>query len=103
MYVGTDFSEVNPGETIPLTLDFVNDVASGIIISSVGWSSGVVTGFDPNGTSIATGSPLKDGTKTTQFFHSFLAGVKYRVTATATMSDGSIMILYSHVPCRSQA
>ena len=102
MYVGRDFSEVNVGEKIPLTFDFVNDIPEGPTITSVVWACAVATGNDPNASDCIIGDPLIEGTKVTQEFYNFKAGVKYLVTATVTLSDGSKYVLYSHVPCREE-
>lgn len=102
MYVGNDFSDVNPSETVPLTFDFVNDIKTvGVTVASAVWSVSVSTGYDPSPSSRLISTPANSGTQTSQFFGNALAGVKYLVAAVATMSDGSIMELFSHVSCKA--
>jgi len=102
MYAGTDFSEVNAPESVPLTFDFVKDVKSvGVTIVSAVWTCVASTGADASAATRLTGAPTNSGTQSTQTFANGLPGVKYIVACVATMSDGSKLELYSHVPCRA--
>jgi hypothetical protein len=105
MYVGNDFSEINVGEEVPLTLDFVNDLNSGESIDHAqqpSWVCTVTSGIDSTPDDCWIEPPTIEGTATTRLFGNAKAGVTYRVTATILSTDGATLILYSHIPCRAQ-
>lgn len=100
-YVGRDFPIMDPSEQIDLTLDFVNDAARCDNIASATWTVAVVTGVDASASTRALGSISTSGQKVTQRMGGLLTGVKYKVTALATMQSGEVLGLYSNVTGKS--
>lgn len=97
MYTGKDFSEMNPSEEIPLTIDFVNDIPPDIAINSATFTSSVLRGEDADGANKVTGSITINGTKVTRKVKNVVGGVLYRLEATATLADNSKYTLFTHV------
>lgn len=100
-YVGRDFPIMDPSEQIDLTIDFVNDAARCDLIASATWTIAVVTGTDASSATRAIGSTTWTGQKVTQRMGGLLTGVKYKVTALATMQSGEVLGLYSNVTGKS--
>lgn len=100
-YIGRDFPIMDPSEQIDLTIDFVNDAAKGDDIASATWTVAVVTGTDASASTRALGDIDVCGQQVTQRMGGVLNGVKYKVTALATMDSGEVLGLYSHVTGKS--
>lgn len=100
-YVGRDFPIMDPSEQIDLTLDFVNDAARCDNIASAVWTVTVVTGVDGSASTRALGAISTCGQRVTQRMGGLLTGVKYKVTALATMQSGEVLGLYSNVTGKS--
>jgi hypothetical protein len=92
---------MDPSEQIDLTLDFVNDAARCDAVASATWTVAVVSGTDASYATRAIGDPTWCGQSVTQRMGTLLTGVKYKVTALATMNSGEILGLYSHVTGKS--
>jgi hypothetical protein len=103
MYIGKDFDPSDPTENEVYALDFVNDIPATLTVASSVWTCVAVTGTDANASSrLVGGSSVSGTTKSTQRIAGLLAGVKYRLTATATLSDTTTVVsLYSHVSCNA--
>jgi len=98
-YVGADWDDIDPGETILLGLNFADDVATGDSISSATWTCSVASGVDASPSSRISGGPLISGTLVQIMVTGMLPGVLYRLQAYATLASGQIVTLYSHVAC----
>lgn len=97
MYVGRDFDVADVGENEVYTLDFANDLGDGETLSTTTWTIAVVTGTDASPSSHLSGSPVIDGTASSQRITGLLGGVLYRVQAIVTTSASNTLSLYSHV------
>jgi hypothetical protein len=97
MYVGQDFDPSDVGEDELYTFDFVNDVACGETIVTATWSCAAVDGQDPDAASRVVGPASWLGTETTQRVAGMLAGVRYRLLASAFTTFGNTKHLWSHV------
>lgn len=96
-YVGKDFSPIAPSEADDLTFDFTNDVRDCDSISTAAWTIEVETGTDAQAAQRLSGSPVHCGLQTTHRIAFPINGVKYKVSATATMRSGQILTLHSFV------
>lgn len=100
-YVGRDFPIMDPSEQVDLTFDFSNDAARCDNVASATWTVAVVTGTDASASTRAIGDVDTSGQEVTQRMGGLLNGVKYKVTALATMNSGEVLGLYSHVTGKS--
>lgn len=92
---------MDPSEQIDLTLDFVNDAAKCDDVASATWTIAVVSGTDASASTRAIGSTTWCKQSVTQRMGGLLTGVKYKVTALATMKSGEVLGLYSNVTGKS--
>jgi hypothetical protein len=100
MYVGIDFDPTDGSEIEYYTLNFINDLVAGEMITQATWSIAVVTGTDPSAASRISGTAEIDptGTMTSQQFANLLNTVKYRLTANVLTNFGNSKSLWSHAP-----
>lgn len=96
-YVGRDFPNLDPTNQRDLTLDFVNDAARCDHVASATWTVEVVKGVDASYATRALGATTWRGQLVTQRMGGLLDGVKYKVTALATMRSGEVIGLYSNI------
>ncbi len=80
-------------ETITLTLDFVNLLATGETISSAEWDVAVVLGTDANPNAMKSGAVAISGSKVSQKITAGTSSVTYRMKAKATTSLGQVISL----------
>lgn len=99
MYTGCDFLVTNPGEKETYGLDFVNDLPSGDSLSAVSFSLTVAEGDDPTPSTHLDGLPNIVGTVALQTLSGLLANNNYLLKCTATTTNGSTLILFSHIRC----
>lgn len=102
-----DFSPTEPGAIGDYTIDFTGNVPAGGISSAV-WSLAVryvAPGYpiDPAPASRLSGAVTVAGVATVQRIAGLYAGNTYLVTATATMEDGEIVILWCTLSCVAPA
>lgn len=108
-YAGRDWPDIDPGEIDIFSFDFKRWFADGETISSAVWDCAVATesgGTDAGPASRLLGAPFADpdsATITAQRAGGFLAGVRYRLRALVTTSNGNVKAMYSHVTCRAPA
>jgi hypothetical protein len=104
MYAGRDFDPSDPGESEIYTLDFAKDMQSGDTIISAEWFCEVAQvsdGVDADaGPDYVIGLPVSGGTRTSQRFEGFKAGVTYALQAKVVTQKGDTVSLWSHVECR---
>ncbi len=103
-HLGADFDPTEPGSVGDYTIDFGPNVPPAGSIDSVVWATTVryvapTYSLDPSPGSLVHGSPSVSGSATIQRLEGFVAGNTYLVTATATMSDGEVVILWCGLPC----
>ncbi len=97
-FVG-DWSDVDSGERVPLSIDFAAQLPQGDTIT--GTPTVVVAayfGADPNAAALAYGPPALSGTIVTQFVGTaFVPGVVYRVSMSVATTSGAILTPYAHI------
>jgi hypothetical protein len=106
MYVGRDFDPSDTGESERFTFDFVNDLQTGDVITSVTWTCEVAATSelaDDAAAACIDGAPVISGTKTTQRVTGLQPGVRYVLQAEATTVVGDVVSLWSHVECKEPA
>ena len=79
----------------------MNDAARCDNVASATWTVEVELGTDASASTRAIGSVTTSGQSVTQRMGGLLDGVKYKVTALATMQSGEVLGLFSYV--RGQA
>ena len=84
-------------ETIILSHDYVNLLASGETISTVEWDVSVVSGTDASPNAMKSGAVSISGSKVSQKIIGGLVGVTYRQKAKATTSQGQILVLVADI------
>ncbi len=102
-----DFTPTEPGAIGDYTIDFAANVPAGGI-DSAAWTLAVryvAPGYvlDPTPASRLIGAATLTGTATVQRIAGLSAGNTYLVTATATMEDGEIVILWCTLSCVAPA
>lgn len=96
-YVGRDFSPISPNEWEDKSFDFGNEVSDPCdVITSATWSISVDSGSDASVATRLSGSPNNCDLVTTQRIAQPVDGVRYKVTALATMQSGQKLELYSY-------
>lgn len=100
MYCGADFSPTDGSEIEYYTLNFVNDLVAGEVITQASWSIAVVEGTDAGAASRINGPAQIDptGIMTSQQFANLLNSCIYRLTATVVTNLGNVKSLWSHTP-----
>ena len=99
MYIGADYSAIDPTETAAFSMDFTNDLGSGETINTATWTCVDITGLDTSASSRLIGSATTTGSIVTQRVGTCLAGSIYRLTATIVTSASQTLSLWSHVAC----
>lgn len=103
MHCGADFPPVNPGalDAGPYSIDFVNDVPSGVTISTALVTISVLQGTDSNPMNLIAGSNPSQiqGTIVTQLLRNFQSGNIYIFSIDAVGTDGNSYNLYAYIPC----
>ena len=79
----TDFSAKRPGETELFTVDFVNLISVGAVISSATWTNSVKTGTDASPGAMISGSAIINGTQVSTRLMGGVSGVVYAPICTA--------------------
>lgn len=82
------FSPKRVGETISLTFDYVQALASGETISTSNWSVEVVEGVDGNPSAMLAGAPGINGTKVSHLIQGGIDGVLYCIIGSVDTSLG---------------
>src|SRR5260370_14275723 len=105
MYAGTDFDPIDVNEQAMLTLDFAKyPLAVGETIPTAPvWTCTVADGTDATPGARLLGSPSITGTQAMQKVGTMVAGVKYRLQATATTSLPQVINLFSFILCQDPA
>jgi hypothetical protein len=98
-YVGQDWDDIDPGETILFSLDFGKLISAGDSIGSATWTCSVASGVDAAAASRRSGTTMVSGTVVSQLMTTMQPGVLYRLQAYATLASGQVVTLYSHVAC----
>lgn len=103
-----DFDPTEPASVGDYTIDFGPNVPTGVAISSVAWGLTVrfvAPGYDldPAPEDRLPGPATISDSATIQRIQDLYAGNTYLVTATATLSDGEIVILWCTLPCVAPA
>lgn len=99
-YIGKDFDDANPVEVETYTLSFAKDMDPlENIVGIPVWSIAVVSGSDSSFADRILSAAIADNKTTSIVMGTFVAGVKYRVSALATTSNGDQVLLYSHITC----
>ena len=99
----SDLGPGEPGEIVDYPIDF-GPLRTGVTISSAAWHLTVryvapSFALDPAPQSRVSGSATVAASVTTQRIAGLQPGNTYLVTATATMSDGEVIILWCALPC----
>lgn len=104
MYVGSDFSNVDVGETISLAFDYTNDLATSETISSVVFQVSVALNspaVDPSPSGRINGAAGIAGAVVSQDLTGFVSNVRYLLESFATTNQGNVLALWSHFYCDS--
>jgi hypothetical protein len=99
-----DFDTIEPGSELDYTIGFDGNIPSGVTIDAASWSLAVryvAPGYtlDPSPSDRLLGAPTIVDTLTIQRISNLYAGNTYLVTATATLSDGEVVILWCTLSC----
>ena len=86
------FSPKDPRESITVSIDFANLLATGETISSASFTSAVSTGQDTNPSAMISGSTTVTGTICMQRVIGGLAGVSYIISAVALTNLGNTYV-----------
>lgn len=103
----TDFPITEPNSNGIYSIDFAKVVPTGGSISGTPTWSISVDFTMPNATVDSTpslrlsGSPTVSGNTTSQTIVNLVDGNNYLVECSATMNDGEIVVLWTHIPCRA--
>jgi NADPH:quinone reductase-like Zn-dependent oxidoreductase len=102
--LASDFDPAEPGSVHDYPIDFGPYIPLSGSITTVVWATTVrhvASGFtlDPTPSALVHGAASIIGSATIQRLSGFVAGNTYLVTATATMSDGEVCILWCTLPC----
>ena len=89
----TDFQDCDPLEQRLYSFTFASPPVSAV------WNIEVVSGTDADVSSRLVGDITITGNTVVQMVGNLQPGVTYLLQALATMGDGEILSLYSHVTC----
>lgn len=89
-----NFSNQDQAERRFIGFDFSADLANypDVTISAAVMEASVVSGTDPDPSSILTGSVVVDGTQVSQMREGGITGVTYKIRCEATLSDGQVLV-----------
>jgi hypothetical protein len=99
--VATDFPAIQPGATDDLTMDFTKGVGSSAITAAV-WTCSVSPEspvIDATPSAHLLGVPTWLGGTTTQRFTNGVEGVIYRLSVTAVLADGRVLVDQADMSC----
>ncbi len=96
-YLGRSFANQTPTEERDLDFDFANYAHRNDSIASAVWAITVDTGTDASVATRLIGSESHDGTISTHRVGTLVDAVRYKLTVTATMLSGEVLVLYSFV------
>lgn len=101
MYLGSDMSPADPGESNGYTLDWINDIPDGQTIVSIDSVSLTVRdGTDPDPSSHLIGPAiLIPDTQGYQVIRGLLAGNVYTLQMMGVTSGGLQVSIWTHIPC----
>lgn len=108
---GTDFTEINPAETVTLTWDFGTQLGAGVTLTGPTTVCAVISGTDSNPSSRLIGVPQivaspsngRAAQAIAQQASTMVGGVLYLLSAIASTSDSQVLEIYAHAKCQTPA
>jgi len=100
-YLGRSFPNQTPDESKDLPFDFSDYAHRNDCISSATWAIAVDTGSDASVASRLIGDETHDSYISSHRVGTLQDGVRYKLTVTATMLSGEVLVLYSYVTGRA--
>lgn len=102
MYIGTDWPPATPYDDQIYTIDFINDLNTGEIVSSAVVSFTLDQGADADPSSHVIGSyTITDDTLVGQRIRGLIAGNVYNLSITAVTNLGMQIELNAYLPCQA--
>ena len=80
-------------EIVPVTFDFVDDIATGATVTPVSVTVSVIEGTDASPSALLSGAATATGSVVTQWIDSGVVDVVYKLTSLVTVSDGQTLVL----------
>lgn len=83
--------------TIPVTVDFISQLATGEAVTSVVVTASVFSGVDATPSAIISGAATLSQNSATQVITGGLAGVVYLLAFAATTNNANRLIIYAYL------